>query len=295
MVAPVKSESMANAQAEFPLSRGVPQGSVLGPPIFCVYTREILGSSPAITTVKYADDINLVIPLHSDVAHEIRDKIDYETEHIRGLCARHQLVLNVEKSKVLIYARHKVKFEVPPTLPVDSRLKILGVIINSKFSWDSHVEFIAKKCAQRIHIIRKLRPLLTYEEIHSVYNALIRSIIEYASPAFVGLNKKLSEKLRKIDSRVHRIMAGFSLDDPYNSCDCVKDSITKRRLAHAEKLYRTIELTPHILSSLVPTRLPTSGHIAVPFVHNNSYFRSFFPFMSRHINSLLQNTHITLH
>lgn len=284
---------MGKYSIDFPLCKGVPQGSVLGPPIFCVYVREILGSRPDITTVKYADDVNLVIPLRSSAVAEIKARIDTETQHIKQLCTENKLTLNVEKSKVLVYTRRPVSFELPFALPIDSSLKILGVVINSKLNWTSHVDFVAKKCAQRLHIIRKLRNLVSYEELHLVYNALIRSLLEYASPVFVGLNKKLSNRLRKIDTRAHRIMAGCSSGDPYSHCSCVRDSLLQRRITQAEKLYRSIELAPHILSPCLPTRLPTSGHISVPLAHNNTYFHSFFPFMSRHINSQLQITDIS--
>ena len=262
------------------IGRGVPQGSVLGPPIFCVYVRNITATDPEITTVKYADDINLIIPLRTPNERDIQRTIDCQTKHIGRLCSDCRLTLNVEKSKVLFTTRRPICFEIPPMLPVCKNLKILGVIVNENLKWNAHIDYICKKAAQRLHLLRKLKPLITEADLHTVYVTLIRSLLEYASPVFVGIAKHLSKRLDRIDKRAHRIIRNPFL----NVCGCSSTTLCDRRLAAAVRLYQDIESKPHVLTQYLPPRLPTSKHISIPYASSNRYYNSFIPFIARHIN-----------
>jgi hypothetical protein len=270
---------------EFVLSRGVPQGSVLGPAIFCVYVSNMKGVSSDVTTVKYADDINLIIPLRSRDPKEIKDLVDSEVNHISALCSSDRLTLNLDKSKVLFATRRELHFVDPPCLPIVNTMKLLGFVINDKLNWSSHIEYVCKKSAQRLHVLRVLRELIPAADLHLVYSSLIRSLLEYASPVFVGLNKKLSKKLQNIEKRAHKIMAGF-LDRPYRSCTCKMNNLCERRIVTAEKLFTIIDECPfHPLHSCLPRRLMKTKRFSVPLAYSDKYHNSFFPFMARHLNN----------
>ena len=83
----------------------------------------------------------------------------------------------------------------------NSTLRFLGVHFDTKLSWSAHVDYIIKKCSQRLHILRLLRRYLNHKELLSVYFASISSIIEYACPGLVGINNTLSASLEKLQKR----------------------------------------------------------------------------------------------
>ena len=94
--------------------------------------------------------------------------------------------------------KYEICFIDPPCLPVIKTIKPLGFIINGKLNWDSHIDYVCRKSAQRLHVLRKLRAHISPRDLHVVYTSLIRSLLEYASALFGGLNKKLSERLVKV-------------------------------------------------------------------------------------------------
>ena len=277
-----------HCSSEFAIAKGVPQGSVLGPALFCIYISGIKSTTPNVLTVKYADDINLVIPLSSPNPQFIKAEIDNETDNIHESCKLNGLIVNVEKSKVLIVARHNVSFDIPPKLPCVEAIKILGLHLNNKLNWNTHVEYIRKKASQRLHIIRRLKPLLPKHELHLVYVCLIRSLLEYASPVFVGLNKKLQDLLVKIDKRAHRMMSNCPFPYDLSICDCSDQTLLERRILASVRLFRSIERNANnLLRPCLPVTLPNSRHYRMPHVSCDKYLRSFFPFMILSINSEL--------
>lgn len=272
--------------SELEIPTGVPQGSVLGPAIFCSYIGDFKSTDPKVTVVKYADDINLVIPLLSSDAADIRRSIDAETENVAKWCGINKLVLNVAKSKLLLSTRREIIFDNPPTLSSESTLTVLGFVLNNKLTFTSHIEHICKKANRRLHVLRRLRGLITSKDLHSVYTLLIRSLFEYACPVFVGLNKKTENAMRKVDKRAHRIMAG--MDQEQDFCNCNENTLAGRRLTMAEALMNQVaKIENHLLRHCLPPTLRYTGHYLVPFAPYHKYHQSFFPFMARHLNNQL--------
>ena len=149
------------------------------------------------------------------------------------------------------------KTHTPPVPDLDVQIvhsvRLLGVYLNDRLSWDTHVQFLKKVGSQRLHIIRKMKGLVSEANLHCVYTAIIRSLLEYASPVFVGLNKKQSGILQRIDRRAHRIMKFGSSSD---SCPCDQDSLADRRLEQSRSLWYEIEkCTDNNLHSLIPHKL----------------------------------------
>ena len=108
------------------------------------------------------------------------------------------LKLNLTKCKSLMITRIPLHILDLKIESVES-LRLLGVYFNNKLSWDSHVDHLRKSCSRRLHILRKLRGLISKKSLYEVYNAIIRSKIDYSCPVFVGMNKKLSRVLQDIE------------------------------------------------------------------------------------------------
>ena len=64
----------------------------------------------------------------------------------------------------------------------------------------------SKKANQQFDAMKLMKPFMTTNELHQVYNATIRSLMEYCCPVFVKLPKVLSQKLERVEGRTHRIM-----------------------------------------------------------------------------------------
>ena len=134
-----------------------------------------------------------------------------------------------------------------------SELKFLGVIINDKLTWNSHVRHICRIASRRIYALRILRPILCSNDLCTVYYATIRSILEYASPSFGNLPIGLDNELDKIQRRCHRLIC-TTFDAANCSCGRFPDLRHRRTLA-ATKLFRTASASKlHVLYDIIPRR-----------------------------------------
>lgn len=270
----------STAQRSIPIERGVPQGSVLGPPVFNTYINSLCAKSEDVATVKYADDLSLVVPLKRDSVDFIAQRINVETEHVSNWCLENHLTLNASKSKCLLLTRSNVS-NVTANLECVQSMKLLGLFINNKLNWNTHIDYLRTTCSKRLHILRRLRGLVPTSSLHKVYEALIRSLLDYSCSAFVGLNKKQSNILQRIQRRADKITRIEPSDTPLS-----KTSVADRRHELCVRLWRKIEKNKsHILHSLIPHRLPRSGQYSLPVYRTDKYGNSFFPYMSRLLNS----------
>ena len=85
--------------------------------------------------------------------------------------------------------------------------KFIGVLISSDLSWGSHSDYIIKKTNRRLYALRQLkRSRVAACDIISVYCALVRPILEYASVVFANMPKYLSLAIERVQKRALAIV-----------------------------------------------------------------------------------------
>ena len=111
---------------------------------------------------------------------------------MKAWVATNCLKLNLSKTKEIVFKRPRVQyFHMPPPPLVDTEqldcCKLLGVIFQSNFKMDSHIQFILSQCVQRLYLLKLLlHQGLPDAQLSVIANAVIISRLLYALPAWGG-------------------------------------------------------------------------------------------------------------
>lgn len=146
---------------------GVPQGSVLGPMLFCLAVGNLTSIHNETKIIQYVDDTTLCIPLYKN---DPNIQVTKEHCHILDWASDNRFVVNSKKCQSLFFAKTRDATDIAlKNVPTVEELKFLGVVLNNRLTWRSHIQYICRQASRKFYALRILRPLLTADELTKVY------------------------------------------------------------------------------------------------------------------------------
>ena len=239
--------------------KGLPQGSVLSPLLYNLYTMDI-GSclNDNCHILQYADDLALYVSDSSieDAASSLRLSLDSLDQWL----SNHGLSLSAPKSSVVIFTRKnripQVSVDIQGhSIPVDPKVRFLGVLLDSKLTGSQHITYIVQKCERIIPILKVLTGVWWGAHPYTmklIYNALVRSVIDYGTYLLIPSNKSALAKLDRIQAQCLRIISGCMKSSPVNALqvECAEAPLALRRQYLASRFAcRLISKSSHPLLS----------------------------------------------
>ena len=171
------------------IDTGAPQGTVLSPLLFTLYTTDLKYNSESCHLQKFSDDSAVVRCIREGEEGEYRTLIDYfvewsEQSHLR---------LNTNKTKEMVIDFRRKK---TPSQPLRIRgevveevadYKYLGVVIDNGLDWKSNTEAVYKKGMSRLYFLRKLRSFNVCSKMLEIfYQSVVASAIFFAVVCWGG-------------------------------------------------------------------------------------------------------------
>ena len=190
---------------------GVPQGSVLGPLLFLLYTNDLSNASSFYINL-FADDTCL--SLCNSSLRELQILCNREAALVDKWFKANKLTTNSKKASnfILSHCTHNhltTNFSIKMgnvTLKRVKSVKYLGVILDEKVTWAEQIDSLSKRLSSAAGIFSKLRYYINTKTMIEMYHSLFNSKLQYAILCWGSASATSISKLQVLQNKAIKNM-----------------------------------------------------------------------------------------
>lgn len=199
---------------------GVPQGSILGPTLFTIFTANFHSAVTFCDLHCYADDHQLYLSFESDDLHNSNLKINADLDSLLTTSKNHSLSINPRKSQVILFGNKsqrsflsdnlKIYVDNEP-LPFADCARNLGLYVDHTLCFNIHVTNCIKKAYGNLKLLYGCRTYLNKKSKIILCDSLVLSQFNFADVVYFScITKGDQMRIQRVQNACIRFIYGIN-------------------------------------------------------------------------------------
>lgn len=194
-----------------PINAGVPQGTVLSPQLYSLYTADI-PKYPNTKLALYADDT--AIYAQSYYAQAAKSHLVYHLNLLTPYYEKWKLRVNANKTELLVLTKKFTNNKIMTPLVLNNtpitpsrKAKYLGIIFDERMYFKPHISHCIQKTfagQQKLYPLICPRSPLSPANKLTIYKSIIRPVMTYGAPVWSIVSDTQRLRLQRFQNRILR-------------------------------------------------------------------------------------------
>ena len=187
----------------------VPQGSILGPVLFNIFINDIFHFVQNSNLYNYADDNTL--SFSDKNLDTVKQTLENDSMTLIQWFSDNKMEANPDKFQAISLGKKTHDSNISFTLDgseikCDEEVKLVGVTIDFRLNFDSHISNICRKASRQLNVLKRLGNKLCKLGKINIYYSFIMSNFNYCPLTWHFCGKVNTKKIEKIQERALRFI-----------------------------------------------------------------------------------------